>query len=237
MTGTSPMRPMAVLAAVLTLSVSLGGCVSLLPQAKPAQLYRFGTGEGTPRPEANDARGVTLAPVSFPREAMGDGILTMEAEQASYITGARWVAPATVLFRQTLDRSFDTAAPRTHLLGRGEVGRSNAILDLDVSRFEARYSDPKSAPTIQITVMARLAAADGSPIGVQVFDVSKPAAANRVGAIVAAYDQATVEATTALARWVEENTPDTPRVGAQSSTSQATSTKSTTTSTTTTRKP
>lgn len=233
----SSSRLLAAAALALSLPLWLGGCVSLLPQAKPAQLYRFGTGEGTPAARAaGEVRGVTLSPVSFPREAMGDGILTLDGQQTAYISGARWVAPATILFRQTLDRSFDAAAPRTHLLGRGEVGRSSAVLDIDVTRFEARYGDPKAAPVVEVTFLARLAAADGSPVATQVFDVSKPAAANRITAIVAAYDQAVVESTTALARWTEQNTPDTPRIGVQSSTSQTTSTKTTTTSTTTPRK-
>ncbi len=222
------------LAAVLAIAASLGGCVSLLPKAKPAQLYRFGTGEGTPAAQGPGARGVTLGDVSFPREAMGDGILTIDGTQTSYVASARWVAPATVLFRQTLDRSFDAAAPRTRLLQRGEVGRSNATLQLDVSRFEARYPAPNAVPTVEVTLLARLAAADGAPISSQVFDVSRPAAANRVAAIVAAYDEATTEATKGLARWVEQNTPNTSR---SASTSTTTSTNSSTTSTTTTRQP
>ncbi len=232
-------RRLAATMLTLTLAGALGGCVSLLPKAKPALLYSFGFAQATDAPMNTMARGVTLAPVEFPREAMGDGILTVEGQQTSYVAGARWAAPATVMFRQALDRAFDSAAPGAHLLNRGEPGPSAATLVVDVTRFEADYTDPKAAPTVRITLRARLAAPDGSPLDATVFDVSKPAGENRVGAIVAAYDAATTEALSGLARWVDQKTPaPVPIRPAPRSTSPSASTKSTTTtSTTTTRQP
>lgn len=151
-----------------------------------------------------------LEPVTFPREAMGDGILTVEGAQTSYIGGARWVGPASVLFRQALDTTFDAAAPRVHLRGRGEPGRLAASLGLDVLKFEADYTDPKAAPTVHVVVRARLQAPDSTPIAAQIFDVTEPAEANRVASIVEAYNRATTKALTGLAQWVERNTPPAP---------------------------
>ena len=197
------------LAAALTAAMSLSGCVSLLPKAKPAQLYRFAV-DAPAQPAAGDAQGVGLEPVSFPREAMGDGILTVQGSQTSYIGGARWVGPAAVLFRQALDQAFDASAPRIRLRARGEPGRLAASLNLDVTRFEADYSDPKGAPTVRVTVRARLSAPDATPIAAETFDASEPAPDNRVSVIVDAYNRAGSKALTGLAQWVERNTPPAP---------------------------
>ncbi|MDP9104228.1 MAG: ABC-type transport auxiliary lipoprotein family protein, partial [Pseudomonadota bacterium] len=145
MTSKLNLRHALRIGAAAALAFSLGGCVSLLPKAKPAALYRFGGEESAQIPQPSiSARGVTLAPIEFPRESMTDGILTMEGSEASYLGGARWIAPAPVLFRQALGRTFDATAPGINLMGRGEVGRVTAILDLEVDRFEAHYTDPKA---------------------------------------------------------------------------------------------
>lgn len=197
------------LAAVLAAAGALAGCVSVLPQAKPVQLYRFGAA-ATAAPADANAKGVGLEPLSFPREAMGDGILTVEGSQTFYVAGARWVGSANVLFRQALGYAFEAAAPQVHLRGRGEAGSLAASLDLDVLKFEADYTNPKAPPTVRVTVRARLRAPDATPIAAQTFDVSEPATANRVSAIVEAYDRATSRALTGLARWVDRNTPSAP---------------------------
>jgi cholesterol transport system auxiliary component len=82
------------------LAGGLGGCVSLLPKAKPAQLYRFGAADSTPPDGAVESRsgadkiGVVLGTVGFPRASTSDGILTVTGDQTAYIAGVRWVAPA-----------------------------------------------------------------------------------------------------------------------------------------------
>ncbi len=224
-------EPKAILTLALApvLALSLSACVSLWPQSKPSATYSFGLAEpGAAAPLMNE-RGVALEPVAFPRESMTDGILTVQADETAYLANARWTAPAPVLFRQALDRAFDAVAPETHLLNRGEAGPSAALLSLDVSRFEAEYTQPKSPPTIHVTVRARLSGPDGLPIGVRLFDVQKPAAEDRVSSIVVAYDQATVEALTELARWVDQTAPKAvPIRAAARSTSTTSSTKSTT---------
>ncbi len=220
------------------LAGSLGGCFSLLPQNTPSILYSFGLAEGAPGALSARQRGIALEPVEFPREAISDGILTVEGPETAYLAGARWAAPAPVLFRQALDRAFDAAAPACHLLNRGEAGPSAALLEIDVTRFEADYTVPKAAPTVRVTLRARLDGPDGTPIDATLYDVGRPAAENRVGAIVAAYDAATTEALTALARWVDQKAPDVaPLHLVPRSTSRSSSTKSTTTTSTTTRQP
>lgn len=202
------------LAPALALALLAGGCVSLLPKTKPATLYRFGaedTAAVAPvAPMSTAVRTVVLAPVRMPRDAEGDGILTVQGEQTAYIAGGRWVAPASTLFREALTRAFDRRAG-LRVLARGETGRAGATLELQVARFEARYDGPSGgpsgAPTVRVTLRARLIAMTGQPLAAQAFDVSQPAADNRIGPIVAAYDAATTRALDALAQWVDGLAP------------------------------
>jgi ABC-type uncharacterized transport system auxiliary subunit len=113
-------------------------------------------------------------------------------------------------------------------LHQGEVGKVASILDLEVVRFEAHYDDPKGAPAIRVTLQARLAANNGTPIAAQTFDATVPAGENGARAIVAAYNQATSQTLGALSHWVDQNTP---AATATRSTSTATSTTSTSTTT------
>jgi cholesterol transport system auxiliary component len=203
-------RSNSVLAALaaLTLAAGLSGCVSVFPKSKPAQLYTFGrapaaAGAPTPASTVLGARtGVLLAAVSFPRAAQGDTLLTMTGAQAAYIEESRWMAPAVVLFREAVERRFDDAQ-RTRLVARGDLGRTSLILRLDVRAFEAVYDYPEAIPSVSVSVLARLAAADGSPLQERSFTVRRPVAENRVSVIVAGLDAATNEILGELVTWAD----------------------------------
>ena len=91
------------LATVIALTVSLGGCITVFPKVEPAGLYRFGTTAAPVDKGPADKRvGVFKTPTTFTRASASDSILTMTKGQAAYIAGARWVAPASVLFEEAV---------------------------------------------------------------------------------------------------------------------------------------
>lgn len=189
------------------MALTLGGCVSLFPKSDPAQLYTFGQGGGAqpaaaPAPLAQRT-GVLLAAVTFPRAAQGDTLLTMTGAQAAYIEESRWVAPAVVLFREAVERRFDGGAQRTRLVSRGDLGRTSLILRLDVRQFEAVYAAPETIPEVAVSVRARLTRADGTAMDERTFEVRRPAADNRVGAIVEGLDRATAEILDGVVAWTD----------------------------------
>jgi cholesterol transport system auxiliary component len=189
------------------LAVALSACISLLPKTKPDQLYSFGhAAEAKPAVAPGPASaGVLLAAVAFPRAATGDGILTMTGDKTAYIAESRWSGPASVLFREAVERAFDTGAQQSRLISRGETGKIGLVLRLDVRDFEAIYQGgPGSAPTIAVVVKARLTRPDGTAADEKTFDVRKPAGDDRVGAIVQAFDAATAEALTGLVAWTDQ---------------------------------
>ena len=188
-------------AAGVALASALGGCVSLLPQEKPSQLYRFGV-EETASPQAQN-RSIVLGNLGFPRAATSDGILTVTGSETAYIAGARWVAPAAVLFREAIPAAFDQPSSHTRVLTQGSVGRSAGVLQLDVVRFEADYPQPGAAPTVTVVVRARLSNSDGALLGERIFEVDKPAGDNRVAPIVGAFNAASAEVLSQIIMWTD----------------------------------
>lgn len=190
-------------------ALALGGCITLLPEAQPAQLYRF-----TPDPEALPATSATGAPRtpviraggSFHPAAAGDRILTAEGAEAAYLANARWTQSASVLFEQALVAAFAASHGDARLITPGELGRPAFGLRVDVSRFEAGYDQgSRTAPEIRIdlhVVVTRLR--DQKVVREQSFSVSRRASENRGGAIAEAFRAATAEALGAIVRTADE---------------------------------
>jgi cholesterol transport system auxiliary component len=202
------------LAAVVALAISLGGCITVFPKVEPAGLYRFGTtAPPVDKGPADKLVGVYKTPTTFTRASASDTILTMTQGQAAYIAGARWVAPASVLFEEAVSRAFDADPGRARLIGRGEVARPELILRLDVQAFETDYSGgAKAAPEVLIQVRAALnRSQDRSLVGEKLFEARVKASNNRVSSIVTAYDAATTTVLSEITAWTSQNAATAPR--------------------------
>jgi cholesterol transport system auxiliary component len=220
---TKPLRASILLA---VLAASLCGCVSLLPKSKPAQLYRFGAASSPPTPPAESRAGLVLGQVAFPRASTSDGILTTVGDQTAYVAGARWVAPARVLFQEAAERAFEDRSTTSQIVNLGDVGPAAALLRLDVLTFEARYARPGRAPTATIELTARLSRADGRLLGQKAFSAEIPAPSDSVSGIVKGLDAATDKVLGEVVGWTDE------RIAAAATTPSPTTTITTTTNTT-----
>ena len=199
----APIRTLAVVLAAMSASA----CVSLLPKSDPAVLYRFDVdpvGDGAPA--AARQVGLLKPPARFPQAASGDRLLTITGGQAAYIAAARWVAPASILFDEAVARGFDGNPGAARLVTRGEVARAEMALRLDVRTFETVYDNgPEAAPQVVVQVRAALTRTDTrNLIGERMFQQTVRAGDNRVGAIVAAYDQAVTTIVRDLVAWTNE---------------------------------
>jgi cholesterol transport system auxiliary component len=194
---------------VAAVALALSGCISLLPKSKPSQLYRF----GQPVAEASDNAGtvgVFQANSLFPSEASGDRILTIDGGKAAYIAQSRWIAPASVLWNQAVQAAFDADPGPVRLNVRGQAGRSEYVMRLDVRTFEARYEDGAgAAPTVVVRVRGVMSNRDMSKVTEQVFEVKTRASDNRVGAIVAAYDKSVADVLAKVVAWVNSSVAST----------------------------
>lgn len=198
------LRKAAIVLAAGAVALSLAGCISLFPKAKPAQLYRFGV--DTP-PAAAAPRKTTIVKgiVDFERAAASDRILTSDGDTVAYIADARWVAGAPVLFDEALERAFQNTPSAPLLVGRARGTLDTLVLALDVSTFETRYTGGAS-PTVVIEMKADLVRpGTRETVAEKVFRIEKPASDNRVSAIVQAYDAAVSQVLNDLAGWTAEN--------------------------------
>lgn len=189
--------------AAAALSVGLAGC-SLLSSPEPVQLYRFGDTDLPPTAPAAERTVVVLNPIEFPQGAGGDRILTSNGGQVAYLAGARWIGPSEQLFRSAVEAEFLRSGRSVSLSDRRESPRAGLALDLNMASFEARYLDGvEAAPTVVIAGHARLISPDRTVAAERTFRIEQPAGANRVSAVVDAFDLATDAFTSELAAWVD----------------------------------
>jgi cholesterol transport system auxiliary component len=178
----------------------LSGCISLFPRDKPVQMYRFG--DQIPAPARPSAPILVLKGATvFPPAAAGDRILTVNGAQSAYIAGARWVAPASVLFDEALLRAFDApGSPR--LVERGEPLAAPVTLRLDVRALEVRYPGPVAVVRVRAALIRNQ---DQTLVNEAMFIRETPAAENRQGAIVAAFDGAVGKTVADIRDWTAVN--------------------------------
>jgi len=196
-------------AAVAVTAVALSGCISLFPKSKPAQLYRFDyakTAEA-PTPPGSTLVGILKLNTGFTKAATGDRILTVTGGgDVAYISEARWASPASVLFDEAVDRAF-LANPNVRLINRGEVGKSDYVMKLDVTRFEVTYAAPKATPEVLVSVTGTLTrSGDRSLVSEQTFTRKVRAGDDRQGAIVTAFGTATEGVLDDVVVWAASNT-------------------------------
>lgn len=209
----------AAAAFVATLAVvCLGGCISLLPKQKPAQLYRFGVSAPvTAAPAAGETRvAVRAAATSFERAAAGDRILTTNGNEIAYIAGARWVTAASTLFDDAVAGAFEARGGPARLLARDEPAVADYVLKLDVQTFEARYDHGRgAAPTVVVKIYAALVGRRNTSGLSQVFQAEAPAESNAVHAIATAFDGAVGKVLGNVVAWVEAKAAAEPKPGVE----------------------
>lgn len=185
-------------------ALALSGC-ALLSTPDPVQTYRFGGAAATQGSTViTEPVQVSFRRIEMPAAVQNDRILSVTGAETAYIGGARWVSPASELYTAALENAFVTQATQVRLIGPRELTRSTRALDVDVRAFEARYDAPGATPTVVITIRARvLTLPERSVRAERIFTVEQTAGANRVSAIVEAFDLATRDINTQIVAWTE----------------------------------
>lgn len=186
-------------------ALAVSAC-ALLSTPDPVQTYRFGSAPVSAAAPAASPVQVALRRVEFPEAVEGDKLLGVTGTETAYIKGARWVSPAADLYMESLENAFAAQATRVRLIGPRELTRGERTLDVDVRSFEARYDAPGLAPTIVVAARVRLLAMPDRTVAAErLFTVEQPAGANRVSAIVEAFDTATRDLNTQIVSWTDAN--------------------------------
>lgn len=204
------------LGGAVALVLAMSGC-ALLKSPPPVQLYRFGLPMDAPSTQGDVPAPLTVSirNIDFPEASGDDRLLGVTGVETAYISGARWVSPASTLFDDSLKAAFAQRSDRIRVLGRREPGTPPLVLQVTVTSFEARYSAPGAAPDVVVTARAQLRTTperrggsirpeDGRSVE-RVFSVTQPAAENRVSAIVAAFDTATRDINSQIADWTVQS--------------------------------
>jgi cholesterol transport system auxiliary component len=190
---------------IAVVAVALTGCISLFPKTKPAGMYRFGhVAAESSAPATDKSFGVFKTPTVFTRAAMSDRLLSVTDGEAAYISDARWVSPAIVLFDEAVARAFEAENSRARLVTRGETTKAAMALRLEVRSFETDYvNGPKAPPEVLVEIRAvTTRSSDRALLGDKVFVARIKAADNRLSAIVPAYDQAVGQVLSEIVTWV-----------------------------------
>lgn len=211
------------LLSVMLACSALGACVTVFPKAEPSSTYKLAI--DAPRsgqPDAAVKVNILRAPTTFPRMSGGDQIVTISGAETASIEGARWAAPAPIMFDEQIVAAFD-ASSKLRLLTRGGASAPDATLRVEVRTFEARYADApivakaksksktdakafdqRAAPTVVVEIKAIMTyPADSARVAEKFLRAEVPASENRVGSIVTAYDAATSQVLNGVVAWAE----------------------------------
>ncbi len=189
----------AALAAILTLS----GCVSIGPKLKPVQMYRFGYApemldQAPPSAPATGMPpvGIVFGTITFPQDSSGDRVTTLEGNEVSYVSQARWTAPAQELFNEAVSEGFARQASSVRLEARGPSA-AGYRLDITVRQFESVYTHNK--PTVSVAFDARIIRLNDKVIvGQQFIHADVPVGHNDMSMTADAYSKASTQAVSDL---------------------------------------
>jgi cholesterol transport system auxiliary component len=190
-------------------AISLSGCVTLFPKAKPAQLYHLGL-EAQDSEQAPSGAGAGLTvlqgAIQFNRAAAGDRLLTRQGDQAAYIAEARWTMPAALLFEESLAKAFLRGTGDARLISPNDPVTAKLVLRLDVRALEIRYAEgSRRSPVAVVNLTGLLADADQrSVVSQSLFDCHVPAKSNRVQSLVTAMNAALTDCQGKVVTWTDQ---------------------------------
>ena len=192
------------------LCLGLAGCSGLFQsKAKPEQTYYLRA------PAARTA--ATRAPaipasVRVIRPAASPGldtsrIMLVEADhRMNFFSGSRWPATAPELIEALAVQTLRTSGAWVSVGSSGGPFPADYLLQIHVQRFEADYSEGTAgAPVVHVVLECVVGRREGREV-LTTFTAagSAAAAANRLGEVVMAFEQATGVALEALSRQTEQ---------------------------------
>jgi cholesterol transport system auxiliary component len=154
------------------------------------------------------ARSSKTLHVSRPSAAPGlesDRIALIRADRSvDFYAGARWAGDVPALVEALLVDTLRSSGSFRAVFGDGNGVPSDFELQLTIRRFEAAYTGAGDAPVIQVAIDGALSRVqDRSLVTVLSVSSTQAADANRLSAVVAAFEAAAQRAATDLARNVD----------------------------------
>jgi cholesterol transport system auxiliary component len=189
------------------LGFSLAGCSGLLHSNAPAvQVYTLQPAAATDNGSGPAAVVPESLRVAHPRAEAGLGtsqiVLLQPDHRFNVYAASAWAADAPTLLESLAVETLRGSGHWRSVEDAESPFPSDYLLQISVAHFDADYSDDTGAPpTIQVTLNCTLGKAEGRDIiATFVATGSAVAGANRLGEVVAAFQQATDAAMASLSQ-------------------------------------
>ena len=190
------------------LLLGLAGCSSLLhSDAPPVQVYTLraaaapADGRADP-PAAGDASLRVAHPLAGPGLGTAQIVLLQPDHRLNVYAASAWAADAPALLESLAVETLRTSGHWRSVEDAESPFPSDYLLQISIRRFDADYSaGSDAAPTVRVTLDCTLGKEEGRDI-VATFTAtgSAAASANRLGDVVAAFQQATDTAMASLSQ-------------------------------------
>jgi len=198
-------NPLRHLAPVL-LGLAVAGCSSFLrSNAPPVQVYTLRAPSASSDGTGQQAADVSIR-VAHPRAAAGLGtpqiVLLQPGHRLNVYAASAWPADAPVLLESLVVQTLRASGHWRSVQDAESPFPSDYLLQFSVVHFDADYSDDTGAPpTVRVTLDCTLGKEEGRDIiATFVASGSAVASANRLGEVVAAFQQASDTAMASLSR-------------------------------------
>lgn len=223
--------------AAALLCLPLSGCSGLLQShAKPEQTYilrspaavsappattgRSGSTGGDNTAAATAARRPSLRvgrPTAAPGLETAHIMLVQSNHRMNFYNGSRWAAAVPELVESLAVETLRGSGDWSSVQDSSSLFPSEYLLSITVQRFEADYTAEGATPVVHVVLQCTVGRREGRDV-IATFTASgeEPAAENRLGVVVAAFETATGRALTALS----QQTAQAVRAGAEHAAAQ-----------------
>jgi cholesterol transport system auxiliary component len=180
-------------------SLTLAACGGLFQtKARPPTLYMLSAMPQAPAGTATTPIAADLA-VLRPRARAGldtDRIAAVYPDRhLDYYADVRWTGPLDQVMQDLAVQEFHSIGGLRNVSSDVSAFSSAYWLEIQVTDFQAEYTAADGAPVIHVRLMARLGnSANRRVLGRFESDIRRPAADNRMSAIVDAFDRAADQA-------------------------------------------
>lgn len=199
------MRP-AFAAAAASLLTVIAGCANVLlgPEAEPPETYRLGVPAIAMPAAARLPLALIVARPRAPQSLDTDRIAVAQPGlRFDHYNGLRWSEPAPEMLQSLLVGSLQASGRYEAVLSAPSRVPSDLQLDVELQRFEASYATPGAAPVVHVQLQLTLVdTGRGQRLSSLVVSGQSPAAADRRGEVMAAFERATTEALGGVATWL-----------------------------------
>lgn len=188
----------------LSLALGLSGCISVLPETKPHQIYRLDPPVDLGSEGMEEARLVLIERPIAPRALINDKIaLAYPDGRIAYAAQSNWVSPIPALIQDRVMDAYAAEIPEIAAVRSEDGVRTRWALRLEVRHFEALFDQGENAaPLVRVMLRARIVDEhERSLVSSRTVEAEVRARSRNVSAIVDAFDSASADVSHTLVTW------------------------------------